>query len=252
MVGRISIELVARDARYLDTELRRLSAQFGEFSMVNIPDLLRFPVRSWQGCVQAKHYVNSAIPHLRAIDFDPAEPFRLIDYIRRHELTELLVVKGDPPEGDDHCCYDTNSIALISQIKAQLPEVKVFAAIDPYRGHIDEEIAYAQAKLDAGASGFFTQPFFDVALMQAYAERLEQLSPEVEIFWGVSPVIGEGSQKYWQRVNKVVFPQGFAADIGWNQAFAREALAWVQSRQDSIYFMPIRVDIDDYFSGVLY
>lgn len=249
---RISIELVARDAAYLDSDLYQLSHLYKGFNTVNIPDLLRFPVRSWQGCAQAKHYVDSAIPHLRAIDFDLSKPWTLINYVRRHRLNELLVVKGDPPVDGGSGFFDTSSVELIACIKRELPLVKVYAAIDPYRAQLDVEVAYAKEKLAAGADGFFTQPFFDLALMEQYAKALRELSGQVEIFWGVSPVLGEASRSYWQRVNKVSFPEGFMADLDWNQRFARDALKWVKSRSESIYFMPIRVDLKSYFTSVLF
>jgi methylenetetrahydrofolate reductase (NADPH) len=249
---RISIELVARDAAYLDADLHQLSRLYEGFDTVNIPDLLRFPVRSWQGCVQARHYVNSTIPHLRAIDYDLSKPWALIDYVRRHRLDELLVVKGDPPVDGGSKCFDTSSVEFIACIKRELPQVKVYAAIDPYRASLDVEVAYAKEKLAAGADGFFTQPFFELGLMDQYAKALRQLSGAAEIFWGVSPVLGQASQNYWQRVNKVSFPEGFMADLGWNQRFACEALKWVKARNESIYFMPIRVDLKSYFTGVLF
>lgn len=252
METRVSIELVARDPAYLDDELHKLACRYDGFAAVNIPDLLRFPVRSWQGCVQAKHYVDTAIPHLRAIDFDLRQPQKLIRYIETHQLTEILVVRGDPPEDGMHRCFDTSSVDLIRCIKSHSPKIKVYAAIDPYRSNLVEEIAYAEEKLTAGADGFFTQPFFSVELMQFYREALRRLSPSVEIFWGVSPVVGAASQSYWQRVNKVEFPKGFVADLAWNKRFACEALDWVRACDESIYFMPIRIDVEAYFEGVLF
>lgn len=252
MKTRVSIELVARDPIYLDDELHKLACCYDDFAVVNIPDLLRFPVRSWQGCVQARHYVDTAIPHLRAIDFDLRHPQKLTRYIETHQLTEILVVRGDPPESGDHCCFDTCTVDLIRCIKNSNPEVKVYAAIDPYRSSLDQEVAYAKLKLKAGADGFFTQPFFSVDSMELYRDALRHLAPSVEIFWGVSPVVGEGSQNYWQRVNKVVFPEGFVADMAWNKRFACQALSWVQDRDESIYFMPIRIDTMAYFDGLLF
>lgn len=252
MKTRVSIELVARDPIYLDGELHKLACRYAGFAAVNIPDLLRFPVRSWQGCVQARHYVDTAIPHLRAIDFDLRHPQKLIRYIKLHQLTEVLVVRGDPPEDGTHQCFDTNSVDLIRYIKSHSPKVRVYSAIDPYRSDLAEEIAYAEEKLTAGADGFFTQPFFSIELMQLYRQALRQLSPSVEVFWGVSPVVGESSRNYWQRVNGVEFPEGFVADLEWNKHFACEALNWVQACGESIYFMPIRIDVEDYFDGVLF
>jgi methylenetetrahydrofolate reductase (NADPH) len=94
---RISIELVPRNVDQLQSDLRGLQENFPELDTINIPDLLRFDVRSWQGCAVARNYVPHAIPHFRAIDFARDEPFPLLDFIAQHDLQELLIVSGDPP-----------------------------------------------------------------------------------------------------------------------------------------------------------
>ncbi len=38
----------------------------------------------------------------------------------------------------------------------------------------------------------------------------------------------------------------------WNKAFAKDALAWVKEHQEDLYFMPVRVGLDEYLNGVLY
>lgn len=88
--------------------------------------------------------------------------------------------------------------------------------------------------------------------MQSYRDALRRLTADAEIFWGVSPVVGAASQNYWQRVNCVNFPEGFEAHLAWNKRFACDALSWVRQRDESIYFMPIRIDIEAYFEGVLF
>ena len=68
---RISIELVPRSPAALDASLATLRASFPAIDTVNIPDLVRFPFRSWHACARARQQVPNAIPHLRARDFAP-------------------------------------------------------------------------------------------------------------------------------------------------------------------------------------
>ena len=70
----ISIELVPRSTEALKKELQLVRSHFPAVQRINIPDILRFSMRSWQGCALASQFFPKTIPHLRAIDFDPNKP----------------------------------------------------------------------------------------------------------------------------------------------------------------------------------
>jgi methylenetetrahydrofolate reductase (NADPH) len=249
LMTRISIELVPRDREQLQLELCGLQQNFAHIDTINIPDLLRFEMRSWQGCALAKQAgLAHAIPHLRAIDFVADEPFPLFEFVAEHGLTELLVVSGDPPpaglvrdERERH-----TAVSLIRHLKTTAPHLSIYAAIDPYRQGIQQEVEYALAKQEAGADGFFTQPFFDVRLMHIFYDQI----PHLNIYWGVSPVLTGGSQKYWTTRNRAIFPSTFEPTLAWNQTFGRQALAFAQQTESNIYFMPILADVVSYLQGI--
>ncbi len=88
----VSIELVPRSLASLDAELRTVAEQFPSVRTVNVPDLLRFPLRSWDACAHARHVVPTAIPHLRAMDFAPGRTFVL-----REKLASERVFWGISP-----------------------------------------------------------------------------------------------------------------------------------------------------------
>ena len=71
------------------------------------------------------------------------------------------------------------------------------------------------------------------------------------MYWGISPVLTENSQNYWENKNNAVFPPDFEATLNWNREFARKALSFAEAHQDNIYFMPIRTDIAAYLDGIL-
>ena len=244
---RISIELVPRNNNQLTNELQAIAAHFPHIDTINIPDLLRFDIRSWEGCTLAQQHFTHAIPHIRAIDFSRTEPFPLLSFIHEHNLSELLIVTGDPPPAQERREDGATAVELIRLVKQAAPHLKLYAAIDPYRNGIQQEIEYALAKQEAGADGFFTQPFFDVRLMEIFYEQL----PQFNIYWGVSPVLTAGSKNYWVSRNRAVFPSHFEPTMAWNQAFGRDALQFAQQTNSNIYFMPIRADVINYLSGVL-
>lgn len=243
----ISIELVPRNKDYLVQQLESIQKRLPAVNMINIPDLLRMDMRSWEGCGIAQPWFDMRIPHIRAADLSADEPLPMIDYLAEKQIGEVLVVTGDMPADGVKSGRYTSSLPLIKRIKDEHPHLKVYAALDPYRQSFVDEIAYARTKIDWGADGFFTQPFFDLRLMEIYSELLN----DVNLFWGVAPVLTKGSRNYWVKRNRVIFPEHFDCSMEWNQAFARHALDFARQRNDHIYFMPIRVDAADYLDGIL-
>jgi len=244
---RISIELVPRDREALQQEVQLVRDNFPAIETINIPDLLKFPLRSWDACFQAKQLFSHAIPHLRAIDFDLSKPFPLVKTFEKNGIDSVLVIAGDQPQDMSRRVFRTTSVELIRAIKNQMPELKIYAGIDPYRSGIKTELDYIKRKVDAGADGFFTQPFFDLRLMEIFYDLL----PGIEIFWGISPVMSVRSKDYWDNLNNAIFPPDFEPTLQWNRSLAKQALDFCQSTDSSIYFMPIRVDLVEYLKGVL-
>ncbi|MBF0371130.1 MAG: methylenetetrahydrofolate reductase [Magnetococcales bacterium] len=241
---RISMELVPRDEESLQEELDLVKNTFPKVDTLNIPDLPRFKVRSWRGCELARGQFGSTIPHIRAVDCDPDKPLAMAETLVANHINEVLVVTGDVEPGS---IPRSNALEIIRKFKRELPGVKVYGALDPYRSGFKEELDYLKRKREMGADGFFTQPFFDIRLLEIYQEALEGS----DVFWGVSPVTTENSQKYWESRNKVVFPKSFVPNLEWNRKFAAQALQFVRERGAHIYFMPIRVNIERYLGGIL-
>ncbi len=244
---RISIELVPRSAEALGLELSTLQTHFPFINTVNIPDLTRFALRSVDACKLSQGRVRRAIPHLRAVGTNLRALTPLLHYLDTTELHEVLVVAGDPPADMGAPIYPTTSVQLIRAIKSALPHVTVYAALDPYRQSLIRERDYAFEKLDAGASGLFTQPFFDTRLMQVYAELLRG----VTLYWGVTTVTSKRSLGYWQTRNHAVFPEGFEPTLAWSRAFAQDALEFAQETGTNLYFMPIKEDVRTFLEGIL-
>ena len=246
-MSEISIELVPRNEHSLRRELELVQSCFPAIERINIPDILRFKLRSWDGCAIAGGYVPKTIPHLRAIDFDPDAPLAIGDRITGQHVEAVLVITGDLPQDMGHKTYRTSCLEMIRRLKREYPQLRVYAGMDPYRSGIKEEIDYIRAKRDAGADAFFTQPFFDLRLMEIYQGFLQGLT----IYWGVSPVLTENSRNYWENKNNAVFPPDFVPTLDWNRQFAREALDFARRHDGNIYFMPIRTDIGEYLQGIL-
>ena len=88
--------------------------------------------------------------------------------------------------GDAHidAIHKINPIFLTKELKKRFSSLQIYTALDPYRHSFEKEINYAEEKLEAGAAGFFTQPFFETTLTKRYLDKFK----DVEMFVGISPV----------------------------------------------------------------
>ena len=247
MPHQVSIELVPRSRESLASDLALIARRFPSVRTTNIPDLLKFELRSWDACAQARGVLERAIPHVRAMDFAIADAPRLVSILAERDLNEVLVVRGDPPQDMARPVHPTESADLIRALKMAAPQLEVYAAFDPYRRGLREELEGVQAKLDAGATALFSQPLFDLRFMQLCADQLTG----VPTYWGLAPVVRAGSRRYWEVKNRAFFPSSFEPTLAWNREFAARCLAWADECDQALYFMPIRVSIEDYLQGIL-
>jgi methylenetetrahydrofolate reductase (NADPH) len=245
-MSRILVELVPRNKSFFIEQLQETKEKISGIDAVNIPDICRCDLNSIQASFLAKDYFRDIIPHIRAAYFDLAKEDKFHFLVQQGIIKEILIIRGDPTE-DEIINTPEPTLELIKAIRRKYPDLRVYAGIDQYRTDFDQEYNYIQQKIAAGAQGFFTQPFFDIQLMDWYYQHLG----DVNIFWGVSPVTSLRAQKYWEQKNKVIFPENFEATLSWSKDFARKALNFVRQRNMGIYFMPIRTSAVDYLADIL-
>ena len=224
-MNKISVELVPRSEEELKAQLDVTKSVKADVDFINIPDLLRLPVRSWEGAAMAT----------------------MASYILEHNIHSVLVIEGDPPQDMKHTVYPTESTDVIRKFREELPRVKVYAGIDQYRGSMQQELYRIRRKLQAGAAGFFTQPFFDMRFFTMFEEMLDG----IDVFWGISPIQSKTSQSYWEQKNHVVFPKNFEPTFEWSVKFGREVMAHAAQENGNVYLMPIKANLKEYLEGVL-
>lgn len=215
-------------------------------SGVNVPDILRVPVRSVVAAARLAGVGVAAIPHIRAMDRDLGTSVSLVGHLIDQGVTSVLVVAGDAPQNPSAVCFPVSSESLIAAIKKTYPAVTVYAALDPYRQSVKEELSYCRRKIDAGADGFFTQPFFDARWAEIF---LEQLS-DTTVFLGVAPVTTENSLRYWTTTNHVVFPPSFSLTLADNAVLGATLIGVAERYSQHVYLMPIKVPVPGYLTAL--
>jgi methylenetetrahydrofolate reductase (NADPH) len=241
----ISFEIVPRSLEAFDQQYQFIQQLDSGINTINVPDIQRFDSRSWELATRVDRSQYRFVPHFRAIDFKlgSGDLFRIID---DYQLDSVLLVTGDPPEGLKRAYYNTDVVDLIRAVRQRYPALNIYAGFDPHRSGVQDECDYIQRKVDAGAGGFFSQPFYDSRMIEIYAEQMQGL----ETYIGISPITTKASMNYWEVKNKVKFPKNFQPDYQWNVDFAHQVMALAAANDLHVYFMPIRIDLERYFQQI--
>jgi methylenetetrahydrofolate reductase (NADPH) len=241
----ISFEIVPRSLEAFDQQYSFVQQLDSGINTINVPDIQRFDSRSWELATRVDRSQYRFVPHFRAIDFKigSGDLFRIID---DYQLDSVLLVTGDPPEGLKRAYYNTDVVDLIRAVRQRYPALNIYAGFDPHRSGVQDECDYIQRKVDAGAGGFFSQPFYDSRMIEIYAEQMQGL----ETYIGISPITTKASMNYWEVKNKVKFPKNFQPDYQWNVDFAHQVMALAAANDLHVYFMPIRIDLERYFQQI--
>ncbi len=241
----ISFEIVPRSIAAFDEQYAFVQTLDESINFINVPDIQRFETRSWELATRIDRGKYRFIPHFRSIDFkiESGELFRIIE---QYQLDSILLVSGDPPEGLKRTFYATDVVDMIRAVRQRFPSLNVYAGFDPHRQGLQDECYYTLRKAEAGATGFFSQPFYDSRLIEIYAEHMQGL----ETYIGISPITTMASKNYWEVKNKVKFPVAFRPDYDWNVEFANQVIASAAACGLNVYFMPIRIDLKKYFGAI--
>ena len=243
-MGRIAVEIVPHSEEGLLRDIEILK-KYSQVDCVNIPDIMRCEIRPWDAAKITQPKLPT-IPHVRAMDIDLSKPLPFKETFEKAGINEVLVIAGDPPQDMLRTVYPTESVDVIRKFREELPNVKVYAGIDQYRGSIRDELYKVERKMQAGACGLFSQPFFDMRFLEMYADLLEGIN----VYWGVSPVLSARSKGYWERKDRAVFPKDFEPTMKWNVEFSHKVIDFISSTNGGLYFMPITIDIADFLPQI--
>ncbi len=243
----IALELVPRSLDGILAEAKQSLATFPFVTSVNVPEIRRLPIKSFEPSQLLLQSNIDTTPHFRLIDRTEKDLLQKISALVEAGLKQVLLIGGDPAHDDPNFVPSgLTTLSAIQAVKREFPELKIYAGLDPYRSSFREELDYAFAKREAGCDGFYTQPFFSIGMLELWLEQL----PEAEIWFGIAPVYTERSKNYWERVNNVVFPPNFSFDKNFNTRLARQLLVTISETQQRAYLMPVANGAIEYLQNL--
>jgi methylenetetrahydrofolate reductase (NADPH) len=244
---RIALELVPKTLDSFLEESKTHINNFPKIAAINIPELRSVEIKSFEASEHLLKNSVPAIPHFRMIDRTIHDLENLIEKLIPLGLKQTLLISGDPPiDMPGFVPSGIKAPQAIKHIKTKFPQLKVYAGQDPYRQSFKKELDYCKEKLDCGADGFFTQPFFSGNLLNQWLEHL----PETELWIGLSPVTGKNSRNYWETVNQVVFPPNFKFDLEGNCIMNRRLLTLIETAGKDVYLMPFTTSTSKYLNAL--
>jgi len=242
----IYVELVPKDIPQLVDDCHWIRAQFPNVVGINLPDILQVPNRSTTTATTLSGHGINALPHIRVCDFSKDALIATCQQLHHDGIHQVLLISGDPPPNPLQPVFQHNITDIIRLVCTHCPTLTVYAGYDPYRQSFKTEIEYAKQKLDAGASGLFTQPIFNPHMAHML---IEQCQP-CEWFVGISPVLTEKSHAYWVTRNNVVFPPNVELSLEYNINLAKELLSVCNAHHQHNYIMPITTPIATYLPAL--
>jgi methylenetetrahydrofolate reductase (NADPH) len=244
---KIYMELVPRSRETLLEDVKKVAVHLKRVDAIVIPDRADFEISGLDGCEQVLPVFARVVPCFRALTIDPKKPLPMISGLLEKGFPEVIIVSGEPPPGFPRVARPSRVLEIIRKFKTEAPGLKVYSGFDPYRQGLQQEIEYARMKLDAGADGFFTQPFFDFNLLENCLRMLENDT----VFWGLCPVLTIESRRYWEDQNNAVFQTDFQATLEWNRRWFKKSLPEIERHHGNACFMPIKAPILECFGDIL-
>ncbi|WP_308915340.1 methylenetetrahydrofolate reductase [Jannaschia sp. LMIT008] len=132
--------------------------------------------------------------HLTCVDATKAETLEVAEGFRRAGVTDIVALRGDPPEGQDgftaHPEGFASSVELVGALAERGFTVRVGAYPDghPEAGSLDDDVAFLKRKVEAGAAEAVTQFFFDADTFLRFRDRCAAAGIDAPIVPGLLPV----------------------------------------------------------------
>lgn len=181
-----------------------------------------------------RDYGLEPMAHLTCVGASPQVLRSFLDDLGRARVTNVMALRGDPPQGETAFIPSDDAFAhasdLVRFIAAEYPDMGIGVAGYP-EGHpeavgLKEDLGFLKMKLDLGGEFAVTQLFFDNALYWQFVERAREAGVSKPILPGIMPIF---SLKFIQRITSMcgaTLPTAFLRDL--EQADARGGDAAVQ------------------------
>lgn len=144
--------------------------------------------------------------HLTCVGATKAETLGAADAFAAAGITEILALRGDPPQGSRFQAHPggfASSEALVAALaRTGRFKIRVAAYPEPHPDAADDkaDVAWLKRKIDAGATSAITQFFFDADAFFRFRDRCAAAGISAPIIPGILPIQSwEGARRFARR-----------------------------------------------------
>lgn len=166
----------------------------------------------------------TVVPHMVCVGCGRDEMYRIIGEYADEGITNILALRGDPPNGEDASVFKGSefpyALDLIKFIKKEFPHICVGAACYP-EGHKEtpnrlREMDLLKEKVDSGVEWLVTQMFFDNYEFYDFVERCRMLGISIPVLAGIMPITSKGGMEKMAELSPGTrFPAKLLHGIDW-------------------------------------
>lgn len=162
-------------------------------------------------------YGIECLAHLTCIASTKSEIEGLLSNFKKHNITNVLALRGDLPENPDfefpNPLHYEHANDLIKHIKG-FKNFSIGAAAYP-EGHteaenIDKDIMNLKKKVESGTDFLITQLFFDNEFFYRFKDKLLSKNIDIPISAGIMPVLNKKQIERMTSLCGVALPEKFA------------------------------------------
>lgn len=162
-----------------------------------------------------------SMAHLTCLGATRVQIGRIVDELKHSGVENLLVLRGDPPEGTDRFVPTEGGFdhadELAAFIRERHEDLCLGGACYP-EGHpeaLDSErdLANLKRKVDAGVDFLITQLFFDNDRFFSFRDRALRAGIRVPIIAGIMPILSVGQIKRFTQMCGAAIPRALLRKI---------------------------------------
>lgn len=147
-----------------------------------------------------------------------------LDHLRETGIKNLMLLRGDPPKGQDHFIPPENGFAHASELITYVDEgydfCKAAAAYvekHPEAQSFDEDMQYLKIKVDAGADFLVTQLFFINDYYFKFVQRARKEGINCRIIPGIIPLTSYRQIERFTKMSSARIPKHLVREIEANK-----------------------------------
>jgi len=162
-----------------------------------------------------------SMAHLTCVGSTRAAIARIVDDLKTRGITNILALRGDPPEGQANFVPTEGGFRYASELAAFIRERHVDLCIGgacypeghPEAPNLEQDLENLKRKIDAGVDFLITQLFFNNDYFFSFRDRVAAAGINVPILAGIMPILSGKQIKRFTQMCGATIPQDLLRKI---------------------------------------